>query len=129
MRDFQRQFASEEVCQDYLAACRWPVVVDAESQRKRTRPLSGVNGEVCGKRRKKDLTAPALLEMDGSAFIETYPNLGSHQSAEKRYSVLAGATGRPLKTGVVGRLLNHSTDGSAATSWRTPEVTTRNNSA
>src|SRR6266851_5067948 len=24
MREFQRQFASEEVCQDYLAACRWP---------------------------------------------------------------------------------------------------------
>ena len=24
MRDFQRQFASEEACQDYLAACRWP---------------------------------------------------------------------------------------------------------
>ncbi len=24
MRDFQRQFASEEVCQDHLAGCRWP---------------------------------------------------------------------------------------------------------
>ena len=24
MRDFQRQFASEEACQDYLTACRWP---------------------------------------------------------------------------------------------------------
>lgn len=24
MREFQRQFASEEVCQDYLAECRWP---------------------------------------------------------------------------------------------------------
>lgn len=24
MRDFQRQFATEEACQDYLAACRWP---------------------------------------------------------------------------------------------------------
>jgi transposase-like protein len=24
MRDFQRQFGSEEACQDYLAACRWP---------------------------------------------------------------------------------------------------------
>src|SRR5258706_294433 len=24
MRDFQRQFGSEETCQDYLAACRWP---------------------------------------------------------------------------------------------------------
>lgn len=24
MRDFQRQFASEEACQDYLVACRWP---------------------------------------------------------------------------------------------------------
>ena len=24
LRDFQRQFASEEACQDYLAACRWP---------------------------------------------------------------------------------------------------------
>lgn len=24
MRDFQRQFGSEDACQDYLAACRWP---------------------------------------------------------------------------------------------------------
>src|SRR5712691_11258029 len=24
MREFQRQFASEEACHDYLAACRWP---------------------------------------------------------------------------------------------------------
>jgi transposase-like protein len=24
MREFQRQFAGEEACQDYLAACRWP---------------------------------------------------------------------------------------------------------
>jgi len=24
MREFQRQFASEEACQDYLATCRWP---------------------------------------------------------------------------------------------------------
>ena len=24
MREFQRQFASDEACQDYLAACRWP---------------------------------------------------------------------------------------------------------
>ena len=24
MREFQRQFATEEACQDYLAACRWP---------------------------------------------------------------------------------------------------------
>lgn len=24
LREFQRQFASEEACQDYLAACRWP---------------------------------------------------------------------------------------------------------
>ncbi len=24
MRDFQRQFASEEACEDYLATCRWP---------------------------------------------------------------------------------------------------------
>src|ERR1700682_1683203 len=24
MREFQRQFASEEACQDYLAACHWP---------------------------------------------------------------------------------------------------------
>ena len=24
MRDFQHQFASEEACQNYLAACRWP---------------------------------------------------------------------------------------------------------
>ena len=24
MREFQRQFASEEACQTYLAACRWP---------------------------------------------------------------------------------------------------------
>jgi transposase-like protein/predicted RNA-binding Zn-ribbon protein involved in translation (DUF1610 family) len=24
MRDFQRQFATEEACQEYLAACRWP---------------------------------------------------------------------------------------------------------
>ena len=24
LRDFQRQFASEEACQDYLAGCRWP---------------------------------------------------------------------------------------------------------
>jgi len=24
LRDFQRQFATEEACQDYLAACRWP---------------------------------------------------------------------------------------------------------
>ena len=24
MREFQHQFASEEACQDYLAACRWP---------------------------------------------------------------------------------------------------------
>lgn len=24
MREFQRQFASEEACQDYLAVCRWP---------------------------------------------------------------------------------------------------------
>jgi transposase-like protein len=24
MREFQRQFGSEEACQDYLAACRWP---------------------------------------------------------------------------------------------------------
>jgi transposase-like protein len=24
MREFQRQFTSEEACQDYLAACRWP---------------------------------------------------------------------------------------------------------
>ena len=24
LREFQRQFASEEVCQEYLAACRWP---------------------------------------------------------------------------------------------------------
>jgi hypothetical protein len=24
MRDFQRQFGSEEACQDYLATCRWP---------------------------------------------------------------------------------------------------------
>jgi hypothetical protein len=29
------------------------VVVDAEGQRKRTRPLSGVNGEVCKRRKKK----------------------------------------------------------------------------
>jgi hypothetical protein len=28
------------------------VVVDAEGQRKRTRPLSGVNGEVCKKRKE-----------------------------------------------------------------------------
>ena len=24
LREFQRQFASEESCQEYLAACRWP---------------------------------------------------------------------------------------------------------
>jgi hypothetical protein len=24
MRKFHRQFATEEACQDYLAACRWP---------------------------------------------------------------------------------------------------------
>jgi hypothetical protein len=24
MREFQRQFADEEACQDHLAACRWP---------------------------------------------------------------------------------------------------------
>src|SRR2546430_13060857 len=24
LREFQRQFASEEACQEYLAACRWP---------------------------------------------------------------------------------------------------------
>jgi transposase-like protein len=24
MRDFQRQFATEDACQEYLAACRWP---------------------------------------------------------------------------------------------------------
>ena len=24
MYEFHRQFASEEACQDYLAACRWP---------------------------------------------------------------------------------------------------------
>jgi hypothetical protein len=46
------------------------VVVDADGERKRTRPLAGVNGEVCKKgkklweERKKDLTPPALLEMD-----------------------------------------------------------------
>jgi hypothetical protein len=43
------------------------VVVDAVGQRKQTRPLSGVNGEVCKKsveKEKKDLTEPALLEMD-----------------------------------------------------------------
>jgi hypothetical protein len=46
------------------------VVVDAEGQRKRTRPLSGVNGEVCKKRKeickkqgKKALTGPTFLEM------------------------------------------------------------------
>jgi len=40
--------------------------------RKRTRPLAGVSGEVCTKKGKKlwkeikkDLTEPALLEMDG----------------------------------------------------------------
>jgi hypothetical protein len=47
------------------------VVVDAEGERKRTRPLAGVNGEVCKekgkklwKERKKTLTPLALLEMD-----------------------------------------------------------------
>jgi hypothetical protein len=48
------------------------VVVDADGETKRTRPLAGVNGEVCVEKRKKlweerkkDLTPPALLEMDG----------------------------------------------------------------
>jgi hypothetical protein len=46
------------------------VVVDADGETKRTRPLTGVNGEVCKKKRKKlwkerkkDLTEPVLLEM------------------------------------------------------------------
>jgi len=36
------------------------VVVDAEGQTKRTRPLSGVNGEVC-KKRKKSLDRADIL--------------------------------------------------------------------
>jgi hypothetical protein len=48
------------------------VLVDAEGQRERTRPLSGVNGEVCKKRKKKkNLTGPALLEMDGFGVIRS----------------------------------------------------------
>src|ERR1700732_2800715 len=45
------------------------VVVDAEGERKRTRPLSGVNGEV---RSKKTLTGPALLEMPDKSLIGTW---------------------------------------------------------
>ena len=36
------------------------MVVDAEGQTKRTRPLSGVNGEVC-KKRKKSLDRADIL--------------------------------------------------------------------
>jgi len=48
------------------------VVVNAEGQGKRTRPLLRVNGAVCKKKRKKrkkDLTRPALLEMCDYGFI------------------------------------------------------------
>jgi hypothetical protein len=44
------------------------VVVDADGQRKQTRPLAGVNGEVCKekrkklwKERKKDLTRASIV--------------------------------------------------------------------
>jgi hypothetical protein len=47
------------------------VVVDAERQRKRTRPLSGVNGEVCQKTENKELTGPALLALDGYVRLRT----------------------------------------------------------
>jgi hypothetical protein len=49
------------------------VVVDADGQRKQTRPLAGVNGEVCKEKRKKlwkerqkDLTRASIVR-DGIA--------------------------------------------------------------
>jgi hypothetical protein len=59
-----------------------------KGQRKLTRPLSGVNGElcekVCKKKRKKVSTESALLEMAGFALtLEDYS--GRHKESDNTY--------------------------------------------
>jgi hypothetical protein len=46
------------------------VVVDAGVKENRTRPLFGVNGEVCSEKLKMSLTESALLEMSGKCVYQ-----------------------------------------------------------
>ena len=47
LREFQRQFATEEACQDYLVACRWPDgFVCPRCEHRRAYPVAHHGGSV-----------------------------------------------------------------------------------
>ena len=71
------------------------VVVDAAGQRKRTRPLAGVNGEVCKekrkklwKERKKDLTRASIVR-DGFSLQFLSPFAAIHHNSYDTRMALA----------------------------------------
>jgi transposase-like protein len=62
MRDFQRQFATEEACERYLAACRWPDgFVCRRCQHRRAYPVTPRRWQCAGCRDQVSLTAGTVL--------------------------------------------------------------------
>ena len=70
------------------------MVVDAAGQRKRTRPLAGVNGEVCKekrkklwKERKKDLTRASIVRDGRERHIAHYTGVSRTAMPQARHSI------------------------------------------
>jgi transposase-like protein len=62
LRQFQLQFATEEACQQYLAACRWPDgFVCPRCGHRRAYPLAHRRWQCAGCRRQVSLTAGTVL--------------------------------------------------------------------
>ena len=62
VREFQRQFASEEACQQYLAACRWPEGFSCpRCAHRRAYPVANRRWQCAGCRHQVSLTAGTVL--------------------------------------------------------------------
>src|SRR6202163_961537 len=62
LREFQRQFATEEACQRYLAACRWPEgFVCPRCGHWRAYPIGNRRWQCAGCRHQVSLTAGTIL--------------------------------------------------------------------
>jgi len=62
LHEFQRQFATEEACEQYLAACRWPDgFVCPRCQHRRAYPVAHRRWQCAGCRHQVSLTAGTVL--------------------------------------------------------------------